>query len=203
MKSASYDKNENRYKLIKKRIDQNKIRYKQRKEIDVNFNIISKIDYTQFKPHVRSGAIVYTHHKGKTYFCLGIDSEYGDLTDFGGGVKKDENIIEGGLRELEEESQGIFGKFIYNHVKDSLAVYSNNMLIMFIKSDINMDESKMVFNNRIMDKINKNPETNLEVSNILWLSCDEFIECIEGFGLRIYVRVSKMLDKIKENIKSL
>ena len=54
--------------------------------------------------------IVLLHFEGKTYFCLGIDSNFGDLTDFGGGMKKNETFINCGLRELEEESKGVFGE---------------------------------------------------------------------------------------------
>jgi len=204
MKTGSYEVNDNKFKLIKNRIDQNRIRHKKRKEIEVYTDIVSKIDLSMFEKHVRSGIIVYTHYKGKTYFCLGNDSIYGDLTDFGGGVKKEENVIEGGLRELKEESQGVFGELKYENIKNSIAFYTTNMIIMFIKLNVNMKEVKNNFLYKLREKYGPDPKPEMmEVSNIFWIDTEDLLKSIEGQGLRMYIRVRKILDKVKPYISPL
>ena len=51
----------------------------------------------------------------KIYFLFGIDRETGDITDLGGGVKRDEFSLEAGLREFREESDEIFGTIYSFH----------------------------------------------------------------------------------------
>lgn len=43
----------------------------------------------------------------KLYFLFGVDSSTGDVTDFSGGVRKNESGLTGGLRKLREESSGV------------------------------------------------------------------------------------------------
>ena len=144
---------------------------------------------------VRCGVIVYTHYKGKTYFCLGVDSSFGDLTDFGGGMKKNENVIECGLRELEEESQGIFGKIEEEEVKNDLGFYCKNMMIMFIHRKVDIVKIKEDFLNKIKE--------NEEVSNIEWIETKDFIDIISGRGKRMYSRVKRILQKVTDIISAL
>lgn len=187
-----------KYKLITRRIDQNRIRHKSRKELEVYTSKVKNLKMTN-EGNIRSGAIIYTHYRGKTYFCLGIDSIYKDLTDFSGGVKKDDpSIIDGGLRELFEESQGIFGEFKYEDVRECLCIHTKNMLTMFIRMEIDMEECKYIFEERI-----HNFEGNLEVSDIIWLDTKEFIDCILGKGHFLYRRVRRMLSKVTGIIEAL
>ena len=188
----------NKYRLITRRIDQNVIHRKTRKEIEVSTTIVKNVNIN-FDNAFRSGAIIYTHYKGKTYFCLGIDSMYGDLTDFSGGVKQEENVIQGGLRELKEESQGVFGDLKYNDVKECLTFYTNNMLTMFIRLDVDMDTVKQDFRNNIRNRDND----YLEVSNIVWIDTNEFLDSILGKGRILYSRVRRMLYKVTDIIKAL
>jgi len=44
----------------------------------------------------------------KLWFLLARHKATGELGDFGGGIKKIETTLEGGIRELHEESRGIF-----------------------------------------------------------------------------------------------
>jgi hypothetical protein len=196
----------NKYKLITKRIDSNRIRHKCRKEIEVFTSLLKdmKTDIDKESPF-RSGAIIYTHHKGKTYFCLGVDSCYGDLTDFAGGVKKEENIVDGGLRELKEESQGVFGDLSYEDVKECLTIYTNNMMIIFIRRDIDMDKIKRDFNYKVSSRSRPslNSSDDIEVSNVIWLESKEFLEAISGKGRRMYVRIKKLLSKVTHILQAL
>src|SRR5580765_1728257 len=95
-------------------------------------NYIKNIDFNTFRPK-RSGAIPYTVYKKKIYFITGQDGESGNITDLAGGVSyKIENGLSGGLRELSEESVGIFGEIKVDEIKNCVGVYDNNNLIIFI-----------------------------------------------------------------------
>jgi hypothetical protein len=201
-KDEKYRKKDSKYKLITRRIDVNRIRHKTAKNMEVYTSILKHVKMESEGEPIRSGVIVYTHYKGKTYFCLGIDSAYGDLTDFAGGVKKDETVIEGGLRELEEESQGIFGKITPSEVQNCTTFYSSNMLIIFIRRDVDMEKIKRDFLSRVNKK---EPNTNkeIEVSNIVWLESKDFLDSINSKGRRLYSRVRRILYKVIDIVAAL
>ena len=190
----------NKYQLVTRRIDSSRIRHKIVKNLEVHSSLLKNVKIDMENP-VRSGVIVYTHYQGKTYFCLGVDSSYGDLTDFGGGMKKNENVIECGLRELEEESQGIFGKIKEEDVKDCLGFYCKNMMIMFIQKNVDIKKIKNDFKSKIrnVDDVNGPPE----VSNIEWIESKDFINIVSGKGKRIYSRVRRILQKVTDIISAL
>lgn len=188
---------DNPYKLIKKRVDKSKVRRKRRAELNVRVKSLFNLDM-DLSHSIRAGAIIYTKTKKETLFCLGVDSQSGDLTDFGGGVKKNETIIQGGLREFKEESQGVFNSHLnIDSLSRSIAVHSHNMLIMFIPAKINLDDSLETFTKRIISK--RNPE----VKEIVWLTTEELIDSISGRGRRMYSRVKRLLNYILPTIESL
>lgn len=200
-----------KYKLITRRIDSNRIRHKIATNPEIHTSVCKNMKTYNEGP-MRSGAIIYTHYGGETYFCLGVDSVYGDLTDFAGGVKKGEmseenGAISGGLRELEEESLGIFGKLTVEDVSESLVFYSTSMMIMFIHLDIDIEKTKKDFQISARDKRKKivpgEFTADLEVSDICWLEKKEFLESVSGKGRRIYSRVRKILSKVTEIIQAL
>ena len=189
-------KKESKYSLITKRIDSSRIRHKTVKNVEVYTSLLKNVKLELENP-TRCGAIVYTHHKGKTYFCLGVDSSYGDLTDFSGGIKKGETVFDGGLRELKEESQGVFGEIKKEDIQDCMTFYSKNMVIIFIEKNVDMEDIKREFLERVKGK------TELEVSNIFWIEKQDFINSINGKGKRIYSRVRKILSKVPDIISAI
>lgn len=194
---SSECENLNPYRRITKRIDSTKIRSNQKRDIEVNTSYTQELNVTK-DVGFRAGAIIYTKINGQCYFCLGIDTQSGNLTDFGGGVKKGETIIEGGLRELEEESQGVFGKIDPVDIVDTLTFNTYNMSITFIPLNVKPDEITTIFN----EKISSQEKT--EVCNIIWLTKDELLECIHGRGKKkLYVRVRKLLAKVTSIISDL
>ena len=186
----------NPYKLITRRIDSTKIRNNQKREIDVSTSTTSDMDIVK-DIAVRAGAIIYTKHNNKTFFCLGIDTQSGNLTDFGGGVKKNETIVEGGLRELKEESQGIFGDIDPSEIKNTVTFHCYNMAIMFIPREVDKDKIEQQFK----ENVRNNP--NPEVCDIVWLSTEEFLESIHGRGKKLYIRVRRLLNKVTSTITDL
>src|SRR5436853_555485 len=83
---------ENKFKQVTRRIDNGRIRHKSLKNVEVFTSALKNVKMVSDGP-IRSGAIIYTHFQGKTYFALGQDSVYSDLTDFSGGKKQGESII--------------------------------------------------------------------------------------------------------------
>ncbi len=203
--------NNNPYKLITRRIDAMKVRNNHKREIEVNITQCIDLNFVQTAP-VRAGAIIYTkietktryptrtQTRNQTFFCLGIDTQSGNLTDFGGGVKKGETIVEGGLRELEEESEGVFGHIDPSEVSDATAFHSYNMTIMFIEKKLDQSDIERISTNfRTNVKDNEEPE----VCNIIWLTKEEFLDSIDGRGKKLYVRVRRLLNKVTDSISEM
>ena len=187
---------ESRFKLVTRRIDTNKIRHKRARNLQVHTSLVKNVKMELDNP-VRCGVIIYTKSQGNTYFCMGVDSVYGDLSDFGGGIKKDETIVGGGLRELKEESLGIFGEISENEIQNCMAFYSNNMMIIFVYRNVNRDEIRLEFERR------KKDVPDLEVSSICWIEKEEFLNSILCKGKRLYSRVRKILSKVTDIISIL
>jgi len=161
-------------------------------------NYIKDIDINKLKTN-RSGVIVYTVYKNKTYFILGIDTKSGDITDFGGGVSfKKENVLDGGLRELAEESLGIFGKISADEIKNYLAVYDENNLIIFLRLNIDLVAKYHEFRERI--KSVNNPE----VKDLKFLDKQSFITLCNGGKISntiMYDRIRNLLSVAKDQHK--
>lgn len=190
--------NENPFKLITRRIDSSKIRHNQKRDLEVTVSLIGDMKSQRELSGIRSGAIIYTHDdNGETLFCLGIDTKSGNITDFGGGVKKEETTVEGGLRELDEESQGVFGPLTPVGIKDELIFHCYNMAIMFIEMDVNPDTINTKFETRVKAC------TDPEVCGIVWLTTQELLESIHGRGNKLYVRVRRLLNKVTTTIADL
>ena len=147
-------------------------------------NILHQDHYERIQ---RCGAIIYKLTDQGLKFALGIDTVFNEYTDFGGGVKKEDlTVIEGGLRELTEESIGIFGLINSDELENFLALYTTRTMIMFIKTDIDETRISKLFNERV--KYIEEPEVN----GITWLTTSEFISLLEGNvvqGRKIFKRI--------------
>lgn len=185
---------DNPYKRITRRIDSMKIRHNQKRDLDVNISTGREMNIVR-DAAVRSGAIIYTYYNGNLYFCLGIDTQSGNITDFGGGVKKGETIVEGGLRELYEESLGVFGDITPEDVNENLIIHCFNMAIMFIPREVDPTTINKLFSRRI-----KQLDPEPEVCGIVWLTMDQLLESIHGRGNKLYVRVRRLLNKVTNAI---
>lgn len=190
----------NPYKRITRRIDSVKIRSNQKKDIEVNVSETTDLCMSRDNP-VRAGAIIYTKKDGETYFCLGVDTQSGNLTDFGGGVKKDECVLDGALRELAEESLSVFGVIYKDDINKSTTFHTSNMAIVFIPLDVNMEEIHEGFQEKLREKESEKEAT--EVCDIVWLDAKDFLESIHGRGLKLYIRVRKLLAKVTKEISEL
>jgi len=154
----------------------------------------------------RAGIIPYTIIEDKKYFCLGVDSKYGTLTDFGGGIKKEETFIEGACRELEEESLGIFDftseKDIKNITDYSKTIYDGTTAILFVHVKVNDLNSVVEEFHRRMNK-----QTFVENSNIMWIPEDIFFYLIKSGktirnGKYIYPSVYKIVNDLLRSVSN-
>lgn len=154
-------------------------------------NRVKNLDLNNFKP-ARAGVIIYTMYKGKVYFIGGIDTKTGEFTDFGGGVsyKTDQNALTGGLRELTEESLGIFGAIGLDEIQECVVVYDDANMIIFIPLNIDINSKYLEFLNRL--KYFKHPE----VKDLNFLDKKQFLALINGDivdGTIMYVRIRNLL----------
>jgi len=172
------------YTLIRNRFDEPKVRIPDRLPIQISkVKDILPHDLTQ----KRAGVIVYKLIKDKIFMGLGIDSQHGSLTDFSGGIKSsDRDVIAGGLREFNEETLGIFGSIDPERVNNSIAVYSQDMMIIFLKVEGDIIRYSLEFKT----KTKSHDLSGLEVKNIPWISKESFYEKIErGDVNQVYHRL--------------
>lgn len=83
----------------------------------------------------RSGVIPYAIRGGDLYLLLARDRKTHELTDFGGGVKRDEFALNGGLREFRQESRAIFddeGVYDSNSCTHVAAIADKTMSLLFV-----------------------------------------------------------------------
>lgn len=150
----------------------------------------------------RAGVIIYTVVGESIYFGLGLDSRTHDLTDFGGGVcyRKDHNVVNGALREFDEETLSIFEPITFDKIKHCPTIYDNNNLIIFIHMNIEPDIVSRKFNEQYTRIIEMRKcgsprrHRDPEVCGITWLTWEEFRYCIKENGI-MFNRVQKFLAK--------
>jgi hypothetical protein len=123
----------------------------------------------------RAGVIPYVVIDDIKYFCLGVDSNFGTLTDFGGGVKKGELFSFAAARELFEESLGVFrfsSKSIYRY---TTSVYDKNMIIIFLQINSECIPDATAEFLRRYTKVSKS-----ENSGVMWIPEDVFGDLVKS-----------------------
>lgn len=118
----------------------------------------------------RCGCIVVTPD-GK--YGIFVDRETGDLTDAGGMCLPGEHPIECVLRELYEETLGVFGILYRDEVANQLVIHDNHYLILVLKLAVDPTWINLRFQSEYSKVMNE--KIHAEVSNILWLTADELI----------------------------
>ena len=124
----------------------------------------------------------------KIYFLFGIDRDTGDITDLGGGVKRDEFSLEAGLREFREESDEIFGT-LYDRPNDYLrdiAISSSDMCVLFVPLDVEWyDKAVNLFEQRKREPFpsvdgNGKKKSHCEIERLVWIDEDSFLDMIRS-----------------------
>ena len=160
--------------------DNNKIHVTTVKELNVKSLRIS-----------RSGFILYTVTNGRLFIGLGVDSRSHELTDFAGHVIYyiGENVVNGALRELKEETLEIFSTITTRDIENCLTLYNNDNLVIFMNVGIHPDIISQEFN----DKYQEMAKTKPEVCAITWLTVDEFNDIIINKPGLLYERTENFL----------
>ena len=191
-------------------------------EHHVNECFVKDLDVNLVKP-LRGGVIVYTRVDDKLYFCFGIDRDTQEMTDFGGGIgykSRDKNIITGSLREFSEESLGVFGRINECYVKNSLCIYDDSVMIIFLSlrnflrsyrtgdsignigricssHDIVLKASINLFRRKCLRELHP------EVTNIVWINEETLkSEIFTSSQSKLYEKVRGMLSPCINNIIS-
>jgi hypothetical protein len=119
--------------------------------LETMFIYSQDLDHEKKTP-VRAGVIPFTVRDHRLHFLLGIDRRTRELTDFGGGVKNTETMLDAAFRELLEESCKIFGGSVTKeHLKESPAVAnsSRTAAIFFLRVDSKwIDNAEIEFNTK-------------------------------------------------------
>lgn len=120
----------------------------------------------------RAGVIPFTKLDNKVYFLLAVDFKTGDLSDFGGGCKKNETLISAAVRELNEESYGVFRNVSEQVLYNSFAIvnHKRNIAVFFMYID---SEWITKAKDEYLIAILKNSD-KFETRDIKWIPEEEF-----------------------------
>ena len=165
--------------------------------------IQANVQYVKDLPKIhpsRVGIIPYVIRDDIRFFALGIDTNYQEATDFGGKTGRfDQGPLQGALREFREETLGVFPEIdmVGDQTKlgfsDSLAVWNQETMILFVKFDVDPTAITEAFDASKVDV------EHLEVSRIIWARQDIFQNIIDvkknDYG-RLYSRVRRLLRQV-------
>lgn len=142
----------------------------------------------------RAGVIPYTKIYNRLYFLLAQDRKTGDLGDFGGGCKKNENTLTTAIREFKEESNGIFPALYKTEVYlNTFALANKNMSIIFLPVApawfwLAPDKFKNKRNNEVID--------------IKWVAEEAFTNIIyqknKLYGYRVWSKIKNFFTQLVE-----
>lgn len=83
----------------------------------------------------RAGIVPYKKECDRLIFVLGIDRKSGDVSNFGGSIRDDEECVKGAMREFMEESHECFGVFNANSLENCITIYNDTEIIIFLCSE--------------------------------------------------------------------
>lgn len=139
----------------------------------------------------RASVLFYTIGRdGVIYFMFAIDSETGDVTDPGGGIKKDETLISGGIREVNEELRDMFREYTTpNYMTKFISASDRKMGTMFVPiPDRWLTDASKRFRERGSLYIKKSYH---ELNDIHWLSLEDLKNHLRNRRSGMWNRVRK------------
>ena len=145
---------------------------------------------------LRAAVIPYILLDNELYFLLGQDSQSGDLTDFGGGVKKYESTLAAALREFDEESDEIFGPLCKNsnNFSKAIALLDSSMGVLFIPLPREWyKKAPISFQDKKGDLSKK--KTHREIDKLIWVAEGEFENILKQDSDRMWKKIQKFYRK--------
>ena len=147
----------------------------------------------------RAGVIPYTYYNDTIYFLFGKDSQFGELTDFGGHREQCENSFSTAVREFKEETNSLFAVENLDY-KNTIGIIDNGekMAIIFIRVTENwIDDAQEMFESR---KKLAPDEKHKEIQSLVWLSINQLSDILDGKPGK--PTTVKMWNKVKYFLKS-
>lgn len=139
----------------------------------------------------RTSIMFYTiNEDGELYFMFGIDSKTKDITDPGGGVKKDETMVSGGIREVNEELRGMMQEYATpNYITRFISAADKFMGTMFVPIPNNwIADANREFRKRETVCANKSYH---ELYSIHWMTYRELKRQLMNRKSRMWSRIRR------------
>ena len=127
----------------------------------------------------RGGLILYTNVDDEgVFFCMGIDRNSSDLSDFGGQrEEQDPTILHTAVREFNEESRRMIGTTLtVADIQDCKCIYNRQMILIFLeigsgdKSIIHSINDSFTDMRYIIKPQSCKKNTSLEMRGLCWIS---------------------------------
>lgn len=150
----------------------------------------------------RSAVMPYTITKTKSgetklWLLNGIHYKSGEITDFGGGIKKHEVDLSGAYRELMEETKGVFGGSIkLNDLTTCISVAQEHVSIIESRQDVKtftgmsvtfvpVDNSWLELAPQLFLETSIEGSAYNEISELIWIEMSQFSRLCLGDRLEI------------------
>jgi hypothetical protein len=149
----------------------------------------------------RCGVIPFCIAQNSVHFLVGLDKRFSEVTDMGGCVKSNEKTLYGGLRELHEESRGVFDNIRIQDLEMQIALVDRNkrMSVIFLPVKYECkDEIIVNFTNNaklVQGYGKKKRKAFDELSDLMWVNDEVFIRWIHG---QTYINEPPMWDRFSK-----
>lgn len=152
---------------------------------------VKQLDIHKFRPGTRAGCILYTKVRGYLMFGFGVDKTYQQLTSFSGGYgMKDQNVLTAALRELCEETMGLYCDIDSKQIENNLVLYDKYQVTIFLQTLPDIDDITNQFRGFKSRYRNK-----IEIDDIEWMTEDVVKLYIKQKLPGMYKRVRDFLEK--------
>lgn len=174
--------------------------FKISKDNSVHITSVKNLNLSKLRVN-RAGFIIYTLFDDIMYFMVGVDSGSHELSDFAGRIiyKIDNHAVNGAIREFQEETLEIFESVSLDDIKNCIALYDNDNLLIFLPIKVNPEIICQEFNEKYQQVVQNNqlkykPDPDPEVCGITWLTLEELNYSIKTNGI-MYSRVQDFLTR--------
>uniref|UniRef100_A0A6C0JTT5 Nudix hydrolase domain-containing protein n=1 Tax=viral metagenome TaxID=1070528 RepID=A0A6C0JTT5_9ZZZZ len=144
--------------------------------------LLTSSELVKLRGCIRSGVIPYVKKGSTIKFLMGVDKRHKELSDFGGGVKLNETVIQAGKRELFEEVKELICDDDIGDVKVGIYDRHNSTCVLFCEI-VNIELAERLQKEFI--KTVKHGDEYNEMSSLVWISTNDMIRLVyssDSFG---------------------